>query len=629
MALLAFLAIIATLGTITSIEVDSLTLYQELKRRNVLRVGAAYVVSAWLLIQVAETIFPLFGFDDSPARLVVVVLAIGFIPAMIFAWAFELTPEGLKRDDDTDRARFGALEIDKKLDRVIVVVLALAVSYFAFDKFVLAPQREAVQHQIQTAELKVARQTGRSEALVESYGDKSIAVLPFTDMSPEGDQAYFSDGISEELLNVLAGLGELRVISRSSSFALRDDDLSIPEVAGKLNVAYVLDGSVRKSGDQLRITAQLIDARSDTQLWSKTYDRKLDNIFRIQEEIATAVVNGLKVTLLETIPEPRETDPEVYTLYLQGKYLITAPRGTNEDVEKAVSAFRNALAIDPEYAPAWTGLSWAYEFQTRGGGVPRAEGIALAREAAERALAADDSMALAWSTLSYLKKKYDWDWEGARVAMEKALQLEPNNTDVLLGTGSVASTLGQLDKSIELFERAVALDPLGLVGLGSLAPRYVNRGRYEDALDMYNRMLALLPGDNRTRLGIAETYLRQGDFDRALRELDELPYSHRLNNLKAELLFSMGKEDESRALTHEFLSTPNELGPMSKAIIYAWQGENDSAFELLEVAFEHHHSGLANILLVDAFRDLEADPRYPIFLEKLGLLDAWKAMPRE
>ena len=606
---------------------SSLSFYQELKRRNVFRVGAAYLVMAWLLIQVTETIFPLFGFDDSPARIVVVILAIGFIPSLIFSWVFELTPEGLQKDDEVNHAGFSVLDINKKLDRAIVVVLALALSYFAFDKFVLAPQREAAQLQQQTAELDVARQAGRAEALVESYGDRSIAVLPFADMSPEGDQAYFSDGISEELLNALSGVDELRVISRSSSFALRDDDLSVPEVADRLNVTYVLEGSVRKAGDQVRITAQLIDARSDTQLWSNTYDRKLDNIFQIQDEIGQAVVSGLKVTLLGASPAFKETSPEVYTLYLQGKYLITPPQGTTDDIERAVSAFKEALTIDPDYAPAWTGLSWAYEYQIRSRSVPRADGIALAREAAERALAVDERMALAWSTLSYLKKKYDWDWEGAEVAMNKALQLEPNNTDVLLGTASVASTLGQLDRSIDLFERAVALDPLGLVALSSLAYRYVVRGRYEDGLEMFERLLALRPDDVRTRRDIAETYLRSGDLDRAWQEMNKLPDSGWLNSLKAEVLFAMGKEDESRALTRDFLNTPVEIGTYAKAMIHAVRGENDSAFEFLDVAFEQHDSRLANILLDAPMHHLEADPRYPVFLEKLGLLEAWQAMP--
>jgi TolB-like protein/Tfp pilus assembly protein PilF len=560
---------------------------------------------------------------------VVVVLAIGFIPSLILAWAFELTPEGLKKDKDVDRARSIALDTGKKLDRVIMIVLALALGYFAFDKFVLTPQRETAQLQQQKDELEVARQAGRTEALVESYGDKSIAVLPFADMSPEGDQAYFSDGIAEELLNVLTGLKELRVISRSSSFALRDDGLSIPEVAEKLNVAYVLEGSVRKADNQVRITVQLIEARSDTHLWSETYDRELDRIFQIQDEIAAAVVNGLKITLLDAIPRSRETDTEVYSLYLRGKYLITPPQGDREDLENALTAFKQGLAIDPDYAPAWLGLSWAYEFVRREEILPKEQAVALAREAVERALAIDDNLALAWSSLSYLKKKYEWDWQGAKAAADKALRLDPNNVDVLLGTGSVASSLGQLDKSIELFERAVALDPLGLTGLASLGERYLARGRYDEALELFHRILVLYPEQPGALESIAKTYLRQGNPERALAEMEKLPYSHRLNSLKAEALFIMGDEEESRALTSEFLNTKAEFGPFRKAGIYAWRGENDEAFKFLEIAFEQHNPGLANILIYEAYHHLEADPRYPVFLEKLGLLEAWKAMPPE
>ena len=200
---------------------------------------------------------------------------------------------------------------------------------------------------------------------------------------------------------------------------------------------------------------------------------------------------------------------------------------------------------------------------------------------------------------------------------------------VFLGLGSVASTLGQLDKSIELFERAVALDPLGLMGLASLGFRYHARGRYDDALETYHRVLVLYPENSFALMGIAETYLRAGNPERALAEINKLPYSHRLNSLKAETLFIMGQEKESRALTSEFLNTPAQENPFPKALIYAWRGENDSAFESMDLAFEQHHTGLANILLLDAFHHLENDPRYPVFLEKMGLLEVWKAMPCE
>ena len=257
-----------------------MSLFNELKRRNVLRIATAYVVVAWLVIQVAETIFPLFGFDDAPARIVVIVLAVGFVPAMIFVWVFELTPEGLKKESEIDRNQSITQHTGKKLNRMILIVLALALTYFAFDKFVLDPSRD--QSKVETA-----RQEGRSEALAESYGDKSIAVLPFVNMSSDPDQEYFSDGISEELLNLLSKIPEMRVISRSSAFSYKGKDIDIPTIAAQLNVTHVLEGSVRKSGNQIRITAQLIEARSDTHLWSETYDRSLDDIFALQDESST------------------------------------------------------------------------------------------------------------------------------------------------------------------------------------------------------------------------------------------------------------------------------------------------------------------------------------------------------
>jgi adenylate cyclase len=457
----------------------------------------------------------------------------------------------------------------------------------------------------------------------------SIAVLPFVNMSDESGNEYFVDGLTEELQILLARIPQLKVSARTSSFAFRNKDVTIAEIARALNVAHLLEGSVRKSDKRIRISVQLIEAQSGFELWSESYDRTLDDIFAVQDEVATAVVDALRIKLMNEPPRLREIDVEVYSLYLQGRFFMTPPRGGKENLEKAVSIFEQVLAIDANYAPAWVGLSWAYEYQRRERILPQEQGVALARDAAERALAIDDKMALAWSTLSYLKKKYDWDWEGAKAAMDKALKLNPTNVDVFLGLGSVASSLGQLDKSIELYERAITLDPLGLDGLLSLGRRYHARGRYDEALELYHRVLVLYPETSWAIIGLAETYLRQGYPERALAEMEKAPYSHGLNSLKAETLFIMGEEEESRALHSEFLNTPAQFSPVAKAQIYAWRGENNDAFKSLELAFEQHNFGLANILLWDAFHHLEADPRYPIFLEKLGLLEAWKAMPRD
>jgi TolB-like protein len=321
----------------------------ELQRRNVIRVVIAYVVTAWLVIQVVETILPAFGFGTAAIRIVTIAFAVGLVPTIIIAWAFELTPEGLKLDSDVDHSRTMQPGGNKKLDRAIMVILALAVGYFAFDKFVLDPARD------QTI-AEEARQEGRSEALIESFGANSIAVLAFEDMSPEGDQEYLSDGIAEQVLNLLTRIPDLRVISRSSAFSFKGKSVDLPTIAKQLNVAHVLEGSVRRAGDRIRITAQLIEARSDTHLWSQTYDRTLDDIFAIQDEIATAIVERLQVELLTEIPRQQRVNPEAYMRYMQGRYFTDLGAGG----EEAVSLLKQALAIEPEFVDAWLELHRAY-----------------------------------------------------------------------------------------------------------------------------------------------------------------------------------------------------------------------------------------------------------------------------
>ena len=251
--------------------------FEELKRRNVWRAGIAYLAAAWFLIEVADTILPRLGFSDAAVTNVIVLLAIGFAPALVISWYFELTLDGFKRDSDQAPRVSTALATRKGLDRLIVVLLALTIGFLAIDKFVFDPARDA-------SDIEAAAAKARAEALVGSYGDKSIAVLAFADMSPERDQEYFSDGMAEELLNALSTIRELRVISRSTTFSFKGSDATLQEIGQKLNVSYILEGSVRKSGDKLRVTAQLIDARTDTHIWSDTYDRTLDDVFAIQDE---------------------------------------------------------------------------------------------------------------------------------------------------------------------------------------------------------------------------------------------------------------------------------------------------------------------------------------------------------
>lgn len=463
----------------------------ELRRRNVLRVGAAYIVGSWLLIQVAETIFPLFGFDDSPARIVVIALAIGFIPALIFSWAFEITPEGLKKEADVDHGGAIALAATKRLDRIVLFVLALAVGYFAFDKFVLDPARDH-------SSVEKARQEGRTEALVESYGDKSIAVLPFIDMSANKDQEYMSDGIAEELLNLLAKIPDLRVISRSSAFAFKGKDIDIRSVAEKLDVAYVLEGSVRKAGQQLRITAQLIEARSDTHLWSETYDRDLINVFEIQDQISAAIIAALKIKLLGGVGSQSASghfvNADAYDAYLIGNERLALL--IDEDIKAARAQFEKAIDIEPEFAAAHVQLAYSLlllEQQRIGNEKLDSEDIdATVTAHLDRALKSVPDLPEAFGVRGYNHIRRG-RYAKARDALDRAISLNPNYA---LAYNWRAITARQQKRYLDLLadrEKAFSLDPMSFQISLNLASDYRDFWRPKDAERVINRMFSRYP----------------------------------------------------------------------------------------------------------------------------------------
>ncbi len=350
----------------------------ELKRRNVVRVAVAYAVVSWLILQLTDVLMPLLSLPEWVGGLVFLLLVVGFPLALIFAWAFELTPEGLKKEKDVDRSESITQITGRKLDFAIIAVLAVALVFFAST------------HQWDS-------ETGNAE-----IADKSIAVLAFADLSPKGDQEYFSDGISEELLNVLAKIPGLRVAARTSSFQFKGENRDIIDIGKRLNVAMVLEGSVRKADLQIRITAQLVDASNGFHLWSQTYDRELANIFAVQDEISAAIVEALKEHLglqVEGVQRvARTTTPEAYEDFLLGRNLIH--RRTQPLLEQAVERFQAVLAADPDYAPAWVGLAEAtillLDSQNTWGNLSREEVVARATPALERAIALDPDLADAY-----------------------------------------------------------------------------------------------------------------------------------------------------------------------------------------------------------------------------------------
>jgi TolB-like protein/Tfp pilus assembly protein PilF len=429
-----------------------MSLISELKNRNVFRVAAAYIFGAWLVIQVIETIFPAFGFGDSAIRFVVIVFAIGLIPVLVFSWLFEITPEGLQREGDVDHSRPIALRTAKRLDRAIIVILTLAVGFFAFDKFVLNPVR------VSEIERSTAERV-RTETLVESYGDSSIAVLPFTNMSDDAGNEYFSDGMAEELLNLLARIPRLRVISQSSSFSFKGKGFTIPEVAEQLNVAFVLEGSVRKSGDRVRITAQLIEARSDTHLWSDTYDRTLDDVFAIQDEISAAIVDELKDHLkLDIGAAPKATgttSTEAHDAELRGRYLL-AQRKPGSRL-RANAEFEKALALDPDYALAHAELAISLLVNPCGE-INDNQCVVKAIPHVEKAMALEPGLAEAHAAKGFLSLQENQIEEG-RAHFKRAIEINPSYAAVYVWMAN-SGLFSSLNEAFDARETAFRLDPL-------------------------------------------------------------------------------------------------------------------------------------------------------------------------
>ena len=456
----------------------AISLWNELKRRNVIRVAAAYIVTAWLVVQVVETLFPVYGFSDEAIRLVVNILAIGLLPVLVLAWAFEWTPEGLKRDAEVDHGKPVSLAAAKRFDRVILIVLALAVGYFLIDMFVLDPQRQAEQAIQQQAEVEQARQEGVSEGL-QSRGEASIAVLAFEDMSPGDDQEYISEGIAEDILNLLQRMPELDVRSRTSAFRFKDSDLSVPEIAKDLGVDHVLEGSVRMLGDRIRITAQLIDARTDSHLWSENFDREVRDVFDILDEISLSVAEQIGIELLSEPPRAERVDADAYFLFLRGNHLVFYI-----DHVGAADYFEQALAIEPDYVDALIGVSRAYwEMRKTGLHVPGSEDHDYmqkhigARNRA-RALDPDHPVFLAMDGWQAMQ---DGDYETAARLLEKAMASDSKSFDVVEGAIIFAMATRQNDLAVRLGEDAVRRDPYCGGCNYRLSRALLRAGRYVEA----------------------------------------------------------------------------------------------------------------------------------------------------
>ena len=465
-------------------------LIQELKRRNVIRVAIAYAVTAWFLIQVSETVFPMLKLPEWTATFVAVLLMIGFPIALIFAWAYELTPEGIKLEKHVVRTESITHLTGRKLDFAIIAMLVVALGYFSYDKFLLGPGREAELVQT-TAEVvtEQAAETGKS-----GIPEQSIAVLPFVNMSSDPEQDYFSDGISEELLNVLSKIPGLRVAARTSSFQFKGENQDIIGIGQKLNTALVLEGSVRKAGLQIRITAQLVDARNGFHLWSETYDRELENIFAVQDEVSAAIVEALKEHLglqIEVVPRVMAAaNSEAHDAYLRGRHLLV--QRTRTTVEGAVREFEKAILRDPDYALAYAELAIANVFLSAYGGLTVTEAVAKAAPLAEHAIALDPTLAEAHAAAGYLLR-FQGNAKEAAPHFKRAIQINPNYSLIYNALGVVNDLRGEYDEAFAAFGTALRLDPLSSVIIANNVYQLAIRGRFVEADRELEKLVSMDP----------------------------------------------------------------------------------------------------------------------------------------
>jgi len=574
--------------------------FAELKRRNVYKVAVAYGVVAWLLMQIASQIFPFFEIPNWVVRLVVLFLIIGFPVALIIAWAFEVTPEGVKRTEAADAA--GQRSRGVAWIYVVLIGVALSVGLFLVGRYT------------------AGRATPRHSEAATAIPEKSIAVLPLVNESGDPKDEYFSDGLSEELIAALAQISGLKVIGRSSSFRFKDRKEEPKTIGEKLGVSTLLDGTVRKQGDRVRIVAALVNATDGIQLWTRTFDRELKDIFAVQEEIARAVAQSLKVTLLGSQDRPAQrstsSNVEAHNAYLQGHFHFQ--RRNLEDYRKAVGYFDQAIRLDPDYALAYTERSeaWSFVGDLTGQHEPA---WSNARSDAEKAVAIAPSLAEARAALGWVRFFIDWKFAEGITELKRAKELSPANPTANDLLARAILYLGQLDEAERQARQAVELDPLSVTAQGNLARALFYAGKLDEADAAARKAAELQPASASSRRWQTLIAAQRGDGEAALREaLLEPDEGYRRFEL-ALAQYVRGDRAAADAALADLIANGRDNLAYQIAEVYAVRGEKDKAFEWLQISFDNHDTGTLTLLVDPLLRGLRDDPRYKTFLAKLGL----------
>ncbi|MEY2497662.1 MAG: hypothetical protein QOD12_1218 [Verrucomicrobiota bacterium] len=581
----------------------------ELKRRNVYKVAVAYAVVAWLIIQVATQVFPFFDIPTWAIRLVVLLLIFGFAVALVLAWAFEITPEGIKRAEDVEPNESIAPKTGRKLVGITIALGIIAAALLAFQFF----------------GVKLKTTAAPSALAFTAISEKSIAVLPFENLSEEKTNAYFADGIQDEILMRLAKIADLKVISRTSTEKYKSAPSNLREIAQQLRVANILEGSVQKSGDQVRITVQLINALNDTHLWADTYDRKLIDTFSVESDVAQKIAASLEAKLTGSEKRAIAVRPtentEAYQLYLKGRFFWN--KRTGNDLKMAADYFEKAVASDPTYASAYAGLGQTYLLiPVFGAGAPR-DFFPKATAAARRAIELDETSSEGHSTLGMLFL-FDFKVTASEQEFRRAIELNPNYATAHHWFGnSLLVTLARFDEAIKEGQRAVELDPLSLIINADLGSTLMIARRYDEAIAQLRRTLALDGNFAYAHWNLGEALYLKGDVKAAIAEYEKaaaLDDDPEILALLGRAYAESGKKDKALDL----LGKLKEIGQKHYVrhyvftLLYTGLGDKATAIEYLEKARDDGESPDTTWLKVDPLFDpLRSEPRFQQLVTKI------------
>jgi len=576
--------------------------FAELKRRNVYKVAVAYAVVGWLLIQVATQVFPFFEIPNWGVRLAVLLIVVGFPIALVIAWAFELTPGGIKRTEEADRVYPSG---SRGRAWIYVVISAGLLSGGLFF---------------------LGRYTAPNENKIGNVPAKSIAVLPFENLSRDPDNAYFAEGIQDEILTRLAKVADLKVISHTSTQRYKSSPNDLPQIAKELGVANILEGSVQKSQDQVRVNVQLINAATDAHLWADSFDRKLIDIFAVESEIAAKVADILKAKLTGAEQHAISMQPtrntEAYQLYLKGRYFWN--KRTGPDLQKAIDYFKQAIEKDPSYALAYVGLGDSYILLSGFGAAPPQNSLPLAEAAAKKALEIDDNLAEAHTTLGFILCVHHLNFADSIREFERAIALNPNYATAhhWFGDGPLLA-VGQFDRAIAEGKRAVELDPLSVIITADLGADFLVARRYDEAIEQFHKAIDLDPRFYYAHWNLAQALEMRGDLRGALTEykkaveLDDDPF---VLALLGQAYAKVGQRDEALKILAQLpqIAAHRYVPSYSFALLHMALGEKGKAIEWLERSY-HDGAGLDIIFLkVDPMLDpLQKEPRFQALVAKV------------